>query len=105
AIAIAHGPLDGDNLSEAEFLAGWVALRFLHDPSRAVRHFEASSIAGFPRGQARAAYWLGRAKLEGGAAKDARRYFAEAASRFYLFYGALAHQALHRANVCEFRAP
>ncbi len=93
AIAKAHGPLDGENLSEAEFMAGWVALRFLHDPLLAVPHFEASRIAGFPRTQARAAYWLGRAKLEVGAAKEAQRYFAEAAGRFYTFYGGLARQA------------
>ena len=105
AIAKTHGPLDGENLSEAEFMAGWVALRFLHDPLLAVPHFEASRIAGFPRTLTRAAYWLGRAKLEVGAAKEAQRYFAEAAGRFYTFYGGLARQAVHHANTCEFRAP
>ena len=105
AIAKAHGPLEGENLSEAEFTAGWIALRFVHDPLLAVHHFEASRVAGFSRAEARAAYWLGRAKLEVGASKEARRYFAEAASRFYTYYGGLARQAVQRANVCEFRAP
>lgn len=105
AIANTHGPLDGENLSEAEFLAGWVALRFLKDPLLAVHHFQASRVAGFIRTEARASYWLGRAKLAVGAAKEAQRYFAEAASRFYTFYGALARQAASRGNVCEFRAP
>ena len=105
AIAKAHGPLNGENLSEAEFMAGWIALRFVHDPLLAVHHFEASRVAGFSRTEARAAYWLGRAKLEVGASKEAQRYFAEAASRFYTYYGGLARQAVQRANVCEFRAP
>jgi soluble lytic murein transglycosylase len=105
AIAKMHGPLNGENLSEAEFMAGWIALRFVHDPLLAVHHFEASRVAGFSRTEARAAYWLGRAKLEVGASKAAQRYFAEAASRFYTYYGGLARQAVQRANVCEFRAP
>ena len=105
AIAKTHGPLNGENLSEAEFMAGWIALRFVHDPLLAVHHFEASRIAGFSRTEARAAYWLGRAKLEVGASKEAQRYFAGAASRFYTYYGGLARQAVQRANVCEFRAP
>ncbi len=105
AIAKAHGPLEGESLSEAEFLAGWIALRFMNDPLLAAPHFEASAIQGFARTEARAAYWLGRAKLEAGAAGEAQFYFAQAASRFYTFYGALARQAFRRANTCEFRAP
>ncbi len=105
AIAKAHGPLDGEDLSDAEFMAGWVALRYLHNPLLAIRHFEASRVEGLARSETRAAYWLGRAKLEAGSAKEARRYFTEAASRFYTFYGALARQALRHASTCEFRAP
>lgn len=105
AIAKAHGPLEGESLSEAEFLAGWIALRFMKDPLRAAPHFEASAIAGYARTEARAAYWLGRAKLEVGAAREAHFYFAQAAGRFYTFYGALARQAFRRPNTCEFRAP
>ncbi len=105
AIAKAHGPLEGESLSEAEFLAGWIALRFMKDPLRAAPHFEASSIVGYARTDARAAYWLGRAKLEVGAAKEAQFYFAAAAGRFYTYYGALARQAFRRSNTCEFRAP
>ena len=71
AIAKAHGPLDGESLSDAEYLAGWVALRFLHDPKRAIPHFEASAVAGLARTETRAAYWLGRARL--GAPRPARR--------------------------------
>ncbi len=105
AIAKAHGPLDGEDLSDAEFMAGWIALRFLGDPLLAIPHFEASRIEDFSRTQSRAAYWIGRAKRETGAGKEAQRYFTEAAGRFYTYYGGLAWEATHKANACEFRAP
>jgi soluble lytic murein transglycosylase len=106
AIARAHGPLDDETRSEAEFMAGWIALRFMREPRLAEPHFEAARlIKGFARDEARAAYWLGRTKLQLGARKEAEIYFREAASRFYTFYGSLARQALHKKGACEFRAP
>ncbi len=106
AIAKTHGPLDDESRSEAEFLAGWVALRFLKEPRRAEPHFEAARlIKGFARDEARAAYWLGRTKVEMGARREAEVYLREAASRFYTFYGSLARQSLHKGGTCEFRAP
>jgi soluble lytic murein transglycosylase len=106
AIAKAHGPLDDETRSEAEFMAGWIALRFMKEPRLAEPHFEAARlIKGYARDEARAAYWLGRTKLELGARKEAEVHFREAANRFYTFYGSLARQALHKASACEFRAP
>ncbi len=106
AIAKMHGPLDDDNRSEAEFMAGWIALRFLKDPHRAQPHFEAAySIKSSVREETRAAYWLGRTKLELGSRAEADRLLSQAASRFYTFYGALAAQALRKGMACEFRAP
>jgi soluble lytic murein transglycosylase len=105
AIAKAHGPLAGENLSEAEFLAGWIALRFVKDPNLAIPHFQASRVLGFGRYEARAAYWLGRAKLELKAGQDAQTHFAEAAGRYHTFYGGLARRAVRKVNACEFRAP
>ena len=64
---------------EAEFYAGWIALRFLHRPEQAAKHFaEAANIAGTPISVARAAYWQGRALEAAGAAGDARRYHQRA---------------------------
>jgi soluble lytic murein transglycosylase len=105
AIAKAHGPLAGENLSEAEFLAGWIALRFLKDPHRAISHFEASRVLGFGRYEARAAYWLGRAKIETKALEEVHAHFAEAAGRYYTFYGGLGRRGVRKSNACEFRAP
>ena len=106
ALAKAHGPLDDETRSEAEVMAGWIALRLMKEPSLAEPHFQAARlIKGYARDEARAAYWLGRTKLELGARKEAEVHFREAASRFYTFYGSLARQALHKAAACEFRAP
>ena len=106
AIASAHGPLDDETRSEAEFLAGWVALRFMKEPRLAEPHFQAArSIKGYARDEARAAYWLVRTKLALGARKEAEPFFREAASRFYTYYGSLGLQALRKGAACGFRAP
>jgi len=106
AIASKHGPLDSENLSEAQFLSGWIALRFQKDTKLAEKHFEAAyAIKGFSRDEARAAFWLARTKLELGKRKDAERLFKEAADRAHTYYGSLARQALERQPACEFRAP
>jgi soluble lytic murein transglycosylase len=105
AIAKAHGPLEGENGSEAEFLAGWIALRFLKDTHRAIPHFEASRAIGFARTEGRADYWLGRAKLELGQQREAQANLTQASNRFFTFYGALAREVLHKTAACEFRAP
>jgi soluble lytic murein transglycosylase len=106
AIARAHGPLDEESQSEAEFLAGWIALRFLKNPAQAQVHFMAARLAkDIVRDEARSAYWLGRAKLELGDKATAENLFKEASSRFYTYYGALARQALKGYAQCEFRPP
>jgi soluble lytic murein transglycosylase len=105
AIAKAHGPMEGENGSDAEFLAGWIALRFLKDPQKAIPHFERSRVPEFVRTQARGSYWLGRAEFELGLGKDAQASFAEASKWYFTLYGGLAYEALHKASGCEFRAP
>jgi soluble lytic murein transglycosylase len=92
----------GDEFAEAQFLAGWVALRFLHEPSSALAHFNLLDAGvSRPVSKARAHYWLGRAhEAEGESAAAAREY--EAASQDQqTFYGQLAaarvdpHAVLH----------
>src|SRR4029078_9466037 len=60
-IAVEHGPLTGDPLVEADFLAGWIALRFLSEPKDALIHFIALRGAASSSKQiALGEYWLGR---------------------------------------------
>jgi soluble lytic murein transglycosylase len=96
-----HHPtdLEAHDISDAEFLAGWIALRFLKKPEVAEEHFSAAAAAGgLPYRRARAAYWAGRAKLERGNSKAASIYFAEAAQHFHTFYGQLAYQMISQGK-------
>lgn len=80
--------------SEVEFLAGWTALRFLDDPTLAIRHFEAlAESSSLPLSQSRAHYWLGRSYDALGSAVEAEDQFRLAARYHLSFYGQLA---IHR---------
>jgi soluble lytic murein transglycosylase len=98
AYAIASGHGDGLphwDLSDAEFLAGWIALRFLDRPKDAGKHFTAAVAAGgLPKRRSRAAYWLGRTELDLDDVTAATARFAEAAQHHHTFYGQLAHQMI-----------
>ncbi len=78
------------NAADAEFHAGWYALRGLKDPAKAAEHF--SRIANLAQGNlslSRAYYWLGRA-AEAGGPGDAKEYFTKASAFGTTFYGQLA---------------
>ncbi|MGH6813130.1 MAG: lytic transglycosylase domain-containing protein, partial [Methylocella sp.] len=83
---------------EAEFHAGWIALRFLNDPARAAGHFDAiAKLAATPVSRARAAYWQGRtaeATSAPGAATAARTFYEQAAVYQTTYYGQLARAKL-----------
>ncbi len=83
---------------EAEFHAGWIALRFLNDPALAATHFEAvGKLAATPMSRARAAYWRGRAaeaSADADAAGAARAFYQQAAAYPSTYYGQLARDKL-----------
>ncbi len=86
-----HGLTEGTGFVEAEFLAGWIALRFLDDPGMAYGHFaNLHQAAKFAVTQARGAYWAGRAAKAMGDGDKARRWFANAGQYGTTFYGQLA---------------
>ena len=94
-IAVKHGPISGDAYVEAEFLAGWIALRFLNEPNTALGHlFAARTAAKSSKNIALAEYWLGRTALALGDTGSARLHFHVAARYPQYFYGQLARQAL-----------
>jgi soluble lytic murein transglycosylase len=87
------GPLPAEQILDAEFLAGFIALRRLNDPAAAARHF--ASLADLSKAaitQARAHYWLGRAAAATGA--DPKPEYDRAAAWPTTFYGQLAAVAL-----------
>lgn len=85
--------------AEAEFLAGWIAFRFLNEPSRGLKHFERLfNNATAPITLARGAYWAGRAEAADGGQSEARRWYEKAAKYPTTFYGQLAAHELGRGN-------
>jgi len=93
-VAEARPDGEGDRV-EADFHAGWIALRFLHDPNRAEPHFrELHTLATLPRTQSRASYWLGRTHEAQNRPTAARLDYVEAARFGGTFYGQLAREKL-----------
>jgi soluble lytic murein transglycosylase len=91
-LVAAHGQTEPEMVAEAEFLAGFVALRRLGNPAAAVRHFNA--LAATSRAvltQSRASYWLGRAQTAMG--RNPIEDYLAAATWPTTFYGQIAHRA------------
>lgn len=95
AIVAGHGAEDAAERIDAEWHAGWIALRFEKDAARAGRHFaEAAKLAETPISVARAAYWQGRASEEQGKADEAKAHYTRAAEHSVAYYGQLARAKL-----------
>ncbi len=89
-ICAGHAAQANDKQVEAEFHAGWIALRYLDKPELAAPHFDkAMQIARTPISRARAAYWRGRT-AEAAKAEDARAFYEKAGAESATFYGQLA---------------
>ena len=89
-LAAAHSAESPANAVDAEFHAGWYALRGLNDAPAAAKHFaRIAEIADGPISLSRAYYWLGRT-AEAGGPGDAKAYFLRAATYGTAFYGQLA---------------
>ena len=79
--------------ADLEFLAGFIALRRLSDPTTALTHFQ-HLLAGVstPISLARAHYWIGRAQEAAG--QDGTTSYRAAAAHQTAFYGLLAAERL-----------
>ncbi|UVK44548.1 lytic transglycosylase domain-containing protein [Mesorhizobium sp. AR07] len=95
-IVATHAAESAANAVDAEFHAGWYALRGLNDPKLAATHFaRIADLAQGPMTLSRAYYWLGRAAEVGGPG-NAKDYFARAAAYGTTFYGQLAAERVGR---------
>ncbi|MCY4039055.1 MAG: lytic transglycosylase domain-containing protein [Hyphomicrobiales bacterium] len=89
-----HALTSGIGFADGEFLAGWLALRFLNDPQSAYRHFKTlQEGVTTPVSIARAAYWRGRA-AEKMADASPRIYWQQAAKLPTTYYGQIAGGAV-----------
>jgi len=92
--------------TEFQFMAGWIALRFLADPATALKHFaRVDDGTTDPTTLARAAYWRGRAAEAAGMIEEMQAQY-EAAARFpTAYYGQLARARLGLDDVVVLRSP
>jgi soluble lytic murein transglycosylase len=88
-------PASENYRAEQQFTAGWIALRFLHEPAIALGHFAriAEGIAN-PIALARSYYWQGRAAEALGRGQEARAHYEVAARYSTAYYGQLARARL-----------
>ena len=93
-VASTHHLTDLGDMGDLEFLSGFIALRKLNDPARALQHFERLAGATTPISQARAQYWLGRALEASGDKTTARSAYGKAANYQTSYYGMLAAEKL-----------
>jgi soluble lytic murein transglycosylase len=94
-----HGLIEGNAFSEAQFLLGYIALRYMKQPARAFEHFaRILTRVDTPYAKARAGYWGGRAAEAQGKSELAAKWYAAGADHMATFYGQLAaHQLGHDA--------
>ena len=89
-----------DDAREANWLAGWMALRFLKKPDLALKHFQKfMEVSKKPISIARGKYWLGRTYEAKGDKQNSVKYYKEASIYSYTFYGQVAHIELKQNTI------
>ncbi len=99
---VLHGAVPANPYYRAEyhFMAGWIALRFLGDPSTALEHFaHVDDGSADPIVLARAAYWRGRAAEAASRLELMRAQYETAALYPTAYYGQLARARLGLGEV------
>mgnify|MGYP006274095163 CR=1 FL=1 len=100
ALSAPHGLDSGLDFAQAEWAAGWIALRHRGDPARAAEHFRTlGQGVGSPISQSRADYWLGRAADALSDRELAETAYKAAAEHQYTYYGQLAAQEIGQAMI------
>jgi soluble lytic murein transglycosylase len=95
AIAAPHHLAEGSVYAELEWLSGYLALRFLDAPAKALEHFRRHREAvDTPISLGRAGYWMGRAHEALGETEQAAEAYAFGAEYQTSFYGLLAAERL-----------
>ena len=90
-VAAGHGFTAGNEYADSEWLAGWIALRFLQQPDTAARHFLTMfENVRHPVTRARGAYWSARAASVMNETEAATLWHKTAAQHGIAFYGQLS---------------
>ena len=105
-MASSHHLTPGRYLAEAEFLSGWIALRFLSEAEVALRHFRRLyENVSFPVSRARGAYWAARAAEAQNMPLVAVTWYRQAAEHPTTYYGQLAFLQLGWGDAFELPEP
>jgi soluble lytic murein transglycosylase len=98
-LASRHRQTAGGDFAEAEWLSGWLALRFVHQPNTALSHFtRLYDGVRAPVDRASAAYWAGRSAAALGDPSLAAQWYRTAAAVPIAYYGQLAAEELGEAG-------
>lgn len=93
-VASSHIQREGFAYAQAQWLAGWLAMTYMHKPAEAFARFqELETKVSTPVSLARAQYWAGRAAQMLDNKELAQSWFSRAAQYQTVFYGQKA--ALH----------
>jgi soluble lytic murein transglycosylase len=111
-VASNHGMSEGVGFSEAEWLAGWIALRFLNEPGFAYRHFaRLHEGVSTPVSLGRGAFWAGEAAHALAQSRGdmawwvrAQQWYEAASAHDTSYYGQLAARRLGRDPVINLAA-
>lgn len=94
-LASENGLTTGAKFAAAEWLSGWIALRFLHENENALAHFtRLYNNVSYPISRARGAYWIGRAYTAMKDKQSAQYWYEEATKFSSTFYGQVAMNEL-----------
>ncbi len=93
----------GSDMAEAEWLGGWIALRFLEDPEAALKRFanlfEKTKLSN---SKSKGAYWIGRSYEKLGDTENALKWYDVASQYKGTFYGHLALAANNRTDKANY---
>lgn len=96
-IAKNHGnEQTSSDYADAEWLAGWISLRYLNNPQESYKHFyNMYNRVEFPVSLSRAAYWAGRAAESNRNPDIAKSWYEVSAAYVTSFYGQLSYLKIH----------
>lgn len=95
-----HKQKSGLGLSESEFLAGWLALRFVNKHHQAYQHFQTLyRNVKTPISKSRGAYWAGRAAEVLGKRDQAQGWYKKAYVYSTTYYGQRAGERMGKSTI------
>lgn len=103
ALVSDHGLTSGESFADAEWMSGWLALRFTREAAVADRHFaHLNDNVSSPVSKARALYWRAMSLKTLNQDDAAQALLVEAAKINHTYYGQIAASKIERSPVLSF---